>query len=338
MLENRHIKRVRRAARMITRVAGLMTATVLAGGCSLLPFGGGGGGRPEARAFRPQLHEARPNPQPDCIAEVTPAEIAVDAPAESLAPAQAREPGCTECACKSAVDSTTALRPNAPPPVLTEGGDVIGFVPATVPAADEALQRLMDGNKRFVEGEPENVYRLPQRPGETTRRQPAAMVLACSDWSIQPESAFDAKSGELFVVRVAGNVADAAVVDSARYAVRQYDVPLIVVLGHEACGAVGAGADAEVEAVEGRTAGHALDADGAPDPGIGAADAERAVHANVDEVVAHLRRADPLLSARIASGQLKIVGACYDETNGQIALEPETLPASEIQITATPRE
>jgi carbonic anhydrase len=354
MLEDRHVVRVGRAVRLMTRVAGLLTASVLAGGCSLLPFGGGA--KHEQHALRPQLHEAKPNAQPDCIAEVTPTDVAdiaddvADAPgvSEPAATADASDapgqaPGCTTCACKPADTSATAkasIRPNAPPPALIEGSGAIGFVPATAPAAEEALQRLMDGNKRFVEGEAENVYRLAQRPGGDARRQraPGAMVLACADWSIQPESAFDARAGELFVVRVVGNVADAAVVDSARYAVEQYDVPLIVVLGHEECAAAGAGrkGDLEVEAVEGRTAAHALDADGAPEGEPAAAsEAVRAVHANVEEVVAHLRRADPVLSARIASGELKIVGACYDERNGQIALEPEMPPT---EVTATPRE
>jgi carbonic anhydrase len=344
MLENRRIVVVcgRRAAGVAARLAGLLTASLLAGGCSILPFGHHGH-RVDARAMRPLLHEVGENAEPECLAEAPPTPEQM-LEAASAAPVQQDEPttNCKACGCNAAIVGATAkaTRPGpvaAPPPVLMEGGTAVGFVPAAATSgAEEALQRLMDGNKRFVEGEAENIYRSPQRPGDGAaaaagRRAPAAMVLACSDWAIQPESAFDAQPGELFVVRVAGNGADAAVVDSAKYAIQHYDVPLIVVLGHEECGAIGGADDAATTA----SSAVSVDADGAPEAVASRVKAHPGVHDNIDAVVARLRHADPELSARVASGQLKIVGACYDETNGQIALEPES-PV--VQVTALPRD
>ena len=363
---DRRDTRVSRAASGMTKSAGLaalLVATVLAGGgCSLLPFGG----RPTTprHALRPEIHEVSPNPQPDCIAHDDTADADAIAAEQELSDAKPRPalqevdgqpvaaaaanaplsldaPPCAACGCKAATatagsvdaaESAAAGWRSLPAPA-----GPAGFVAAE--AGEDELQRLMDGNKRFVECEPENTYQWPQRPAaaaaaNASRRPPAAVIVACSDWEVIPEAAFDARPGELFVVRVAGNVADDAVIHSVRYAVERYGVPLIVVLGHESCGAVGAGLSLDVDAAEGRPAALILRAGGAADPEP--ADSERdsapdaadpAVHANIDQAVERLRASDGMLSSRIAAGRLRVVGAYYDQTNGQITLQPDATPS-----------
>src|SRR5512139_2094249 len=106
-------------------------------------------------------------------------------------------------------------------------------------SAEEALQRLKDGNERFLRGE----AHLPGLSRETLAelaqgQHPFATILGCSDSRVPPEWIFDAGLGELFVVRVAGNVLSPEVAGSLQYAGAHLQTPLLVVLGHEGCGAV----------------------------------------------------------------------------------------------------
>jgi carbonic anhydrase len=107
------------------------------------------------------------------------------------------------------------------------------------PTADKALDRLKDGNTRFVADKP-----VAKDVGDKKRRElakgqhPFAVVLTCADSRVTPELVFDQGLGDLFVLRVAGNVADPALLGSMEYAVTELKCPLIIVLGHEECGAV----------------------------------------------------------------------------------------------------
>lgn len=106
-------------------------------------------------------------------------------------------------------------------------------------SATEILERLKEGNARFVSDTGEGELRDVNRRGELTGgQQPWAIVLSCADSRVVPELAFDTGLGELFVVRVAGNVANTSSIASIEYAVAHIGTPVIVVLGHEACGAV----------------------------------------------------------------------------------------------------
>lgn len=324
----------RHASAFVASIGVLIALAVLAGGCATMPSE-----RATRSALRPELHEVSPNEEPDCIALITRDPTAPP----GATPAGAAQAGaaCGACACRDG-DRVAIVPPkDALPPAEENGGS------ARPPRPEEELQRLMDGNKRFAEGEAENIERWPKRADDAEAPRPTAMVLACSDWELLPEAAFDTPPGELFVVRVAGNVADAAVVESARYAVERYDISLIVVLGHEDCGAVQAAIHTD-EAVEGRRAGLSVppgeeraevahDAEGRLPEVIPAAEdaVDVAVQANVDEVVDHLREADPALSRLVADGKLKIVGAFYDGENGLVTLHPEEPRA---EVAETPRE
>src|SRR5262245_42512977 len=109
------------------------------------------------------------------------------------------------------------------------------------PSADEALARLVAGNKRFVHGKARLAGLSRKKLADLTKgQQPFATILGCSDSRVPPEWVFDAGLGDLFVVRVAGNVLSPEVAGSLQYAGAHLQTPLFVVLGHEGCGAISA--------------------------------------------------------------------------------------------------
>ncbi len=115
--------------------------------------------------------------------------------------------------------------------------------PAESVTAAAALKRLKEGNARFVAGKPA-AKDLAQRRTETAKGQkPFAVVLTCADSRVSPDLVFDQGIGDVFVLRVAGNVTDPALLGSIEFAVEQMHCPLVVVLGHEKCGAVAAAID-----------------------------------------------------------------------------------------------
>ena len=105
--------------------------------------------------------------------------------------------------------------------------------------ADQALERLKEGNARFVNGEAHFPTVQKEVLADLTKgQQPYATILGCSDSRVPPEVIFDAHLGELFVIRVAGNVLGASIFGTLQYAASHLRTPLVVVLGHEGCGAV----------------------------------------------------------------------------------------------------
>jgi carbonic anhydrase len=108
------------------------------------------------------------------------------------------------------------------------------------PSADEVWNSLMAGNGRFVSGKPEARDLVPLREKLAAGQSPKAIILSCSDSRVGPELIFDQTLGDIFVVRTAGNVADAVALGSIEYAVDHLHSPLLVVLGHQKCGAVSA--------------------------------------------------------------------------------------------------
>src|SRR5512134_4010741 len=121
-------------------------------------------------------------------------------------------------------------------------------------SADEALQRLKDGNERFLRGVAHLQRPSPALVAELAEGQhPFATILGCSDSRVPPEWIFDVGLGELFVVRVAGNVLSAEVAGSLQYAGAHLGIQLLVVLGHEGCGAIQAALDTKYDAVRQRS-------------------------------------------------------------------------------------
>lgn len=127
----------------------------------------------------------------------------------------------------------------------------VSFATASAPTSsvspDEALKKLMDGNKRFVDGQLTLAQRSTSesRKNLATSQKPSAIILTCSDSRVPPELLFDQGLGEIFVVRVAGNIPDPVILGSIEYAAEHLGSSLIVVLGHERCGAVKATVDSK---------------------------------------------------------------------------------------------
>jgi carbonic anhydrase len=192
------------------------------------------------------------------------------------------------------------------------------------PSADQALERLIAGNKRFVRGE----ARFPTVQKEILAdlakgQHPYATILGCSDSRVPPELIFDAGFGELFIIRVAGNVISPEVMGSLQYAGVHLRTPLFVVLGHERCGAVGAAlAAARGERKEPERIAALLDViiPGLRDLPAGL-DPEAAMCAAVDANVRwsmHQLLETPEGKARIAEGRMKLVGAVYELERGEV--------------------
>ena len=190
-----------------------------------------------------------------------------------------------------------------------------------VVSADEALKRLVDGNKRNVLGKLMHPNQTRVRRGEVEGGQhPFAIILGCSDSRVPPEVIFDQGLGDLFVVRVAGNIADDAVLGSIEYAAEHLHAPLIMVLGHGSCGAVAATIKG------GELAGHLPCITDAIRPAVEKAKGQQgdavsnAARANVQMVVDQLRSCKPVLSPLVKSGDLKVVAAFYDIGSGKVEL------------------
>ena len=190
--------------------------------------------------------------------------------------------------------------------------------------ADEALGRLQDGNARFMRGEAR--FQTVQKDilAELTKGQrPYATIVGCSDSRVPPELVFDASFGELFVIRVAGNVLDPAVMGSIQYAAMHLRTPLFVILGHEGCGAVQAALALRNEgALQPSRIAVLLDS---ILPGLENVDAalpppvqlSAGVEANVRWSMRQLLET-PEGRARMAEGVLKLVGAVYELETGRV--------------------
>ena len=185
--------------------------------------------------------------------------------------------------------------------------------------ADEALQRLKEGNERYATGQSVNaVTDAETRRSLVGSQQPYAAVLGCADSRAIPELIFDAGIGELFSVRVAGNVINPQNNGSLEYAVAHLDVALIVVMGHQNCGAVSATLDnydgpGHIQSITEAISDAIDEAKDLPgDPLL------NTVKANARRMARLLRETGPILSAAVEAGTLRIVPAYYDFEQGLV--------------------
>ena len=203
------------------------------------------------------------------------------------------------------------------------------------PIAEAVLARLIAGNARFVRGEARFPTVQKEVLAELAKGQsPCATIIGCSDSRVPPELVFDAGFGELFIIRIAGNVISPEVMGTIQYAAVHLRTPLFVVLGHEGCGAVQA-AVAVKEHGASQRARVALLLDrivpGLPDRDARLTSDEHlaaAVEANVRWSM-HQLLETPEGKARMAEGIVKLVGAVYDLRTGLVRFLPETTAAAE---------
>jgi carbonic anhydrase len=221
--------------------------------------------------------------------------------------------------------SAAALGAGLTVPTALGAGGADEAVPRDAAAA---RQRLLAGNKRFVAGESIHGHASGEwRKGLTAGQKPFAAILGCSDSRVPTELVFDQGFGDLLVIRVAGNVISADVVGSLQYAGHHLHVPLLVVLGHEGCGAVAAALDAKfrrpreperiealVRMIEPGLKG--IDARLSPERQLSAA-----VKANVRWSMAQLAEL-PEVRKALKDRRLEMVGAVYELETGQVSVLP----------------
>jgi carbonic anhydrase len=191
-------------------------------------------------------------------------------------------------------------------------------------SADEALRRLIEGNQRFLRGEGRLAADPRQLLADLAKgQQPYATILGCSDSRVPPELIFDAGLGELFVVRVAGNVLSPETAGSMQYAGSHLHTPLFIVLGHEGCGAVHAALASKHQGVQHRSRIQLLVDNILPglhdiDPDLPEqVQLAQAVESNVRWTVRRILES-PEGRARSAEGRVKLVGAIYEIESGRV--------------------
>ena len=194
--------------------------------------------------------------------------------------------------------------------------------PQNVLSPDASLARLLEGNARYVEGVSRRHDFKHEREALAGGQNPYAGILSCADSRIAPEYAFDSGRGDLFVCRVAGNFASTETIASLEYAVAVLNVPLILVLGHDSCGAV----DAAIKSLKDNTTlpGHLPSLVEGIAPAVKAVSQQRgdtlgnAIRRNVIDNVAKLSAATPILSAAVEQKKLRVVGGIYRLADGKV--------------------
>jgi carbonic anhydrase len=196
--------------------------------------------------------------------------------------------------------------------------------PENVLSPDAALDRLMQGNARYVEGVSRRHDFKHEREPLSTGQNPFAAVLSCADSRIAPEYCFDTARGDVFVCRVAGTFASDDIIASLEYAVQVLNTPFIMVLGHESCGAVDATIKAVTEGVS--FPGHLPELVAALAPAVTEArDAPgdllvNATRRNVMRNVEKLKTAAPILETFVKDKKLRVVGGIYQLRSGRVDL------------------
>jgi carbonic anhydrase len=213
---------------------------------------------------------------------------------------------------------------------LAMSRDGFAAAPKSPPKTDNvlspqaALQRLMKGNERYVDGVSKRHDFKHEREALTKGQNPFAGILSCADSRVAPEYAFDSGRGDLFVCRVAGNFLNTDVVASFEYGVQVLHTPLLMVLGHQSCGAV----DAAIKSIRDGTTlpGHlpslveaigpaVRDTQGKPGDAL-----ENAIKQNVLLNVERLKAATPIIEAFVSEKKVQVVGAVYHLDDGRIEL------------------
>jgi len=189
------------------------------------------------------------------------------------------------------------------------------------PTADEALKILLEGNQRFVEGKLEHPNHCEEsRQSVASGQEPIATVLTCADSRVPPVDIFDQGIGDLFVVRVAGNIIGFHSLGSIEYAIQHLHTPLVIVMGHACCGAIGAVAS------EAKLDGHMASFTAPIQTAIKKVkDMEGDLVNNAAKEVAvmiarQIEESEPIIADIAKAGKVKIIPAYYDLSTGKVSL------------------
>lgn len=196
--------------------------------------------------------------------------------------------------------------------------------PTTI-SGDDALRRIMAGNARYQANKTATRDFAVGRAARVVTHRPVASILSCSDARVGPEFLFDQGPGDLFVVRVAGNILEEEGLASLEYAAQFLNSPLIFVLGHSNCGAV----DAAIKVVKDNAAlpGHLPGLIDQVKPAVIAAQKTQpanllaaSIVENVKLTVQHVTSAPPMLADMVSGGKVKVAGGVYDIATGKVSL------------------
>jgi carbonic anhydrase len=220
--------------------------------------------------------------------------------------------------------SATAAAGLVPPPLAFAANAAAPPKPQNVLSPDAAFHRLMAGNARYVKGVSRRHDFVHEREPLVSGQNPFAGVLSCADSRIAPEYCFDVARGDVFVCRVAGNFASDDVIASFEYAVAVLNTPLILVLGHDACGAV----DATIKSLKDGTTlpGHLPALVAALTPAVQAVKDEpgdiltNATKRNVALTMDKLKSASSIIGDAVAAKKLRIAGGVYKLKTGKVQL------------------
>jgi carbonic anhydrase len=196
--------------------------------------------------------------------------------------------------------------------------------PENAISPDGALSRLMQGNHRYVEGVGRRYDFKSEREALSRGQNPFAAILSCADSRVAPEFCFDTARGDVFVCRVAGNLATDEITASLEYAVQVLNTPLIMVLGHDACGAV----DAAIKSIKDGTTlpGHLPSLVDAIKPAVDAAKNDKGdmlantIRKNVALNVDKLKNTAPILKSFVDDKKIRVVGGVYELRTGKVEL------------------
>ena len=201
--------------------------------------------------------------------------------------------------------------------------------------AGVVLQRLQQGNRRFARGEEDTsiLSQAERRKSLTGGQNPSAIILGCSDSRVPLEIIFDQGLGDLFVIRVAGNIVAPSQIGSIEFAAERFGTPLVVVLGHSQCGAVCATLEELERPAESRSPNLSSIVDRIRPAVETLLDTElhndrdeliaQAVHANIRAATNQLQHGSAILERLIAEGRLQVVGAHYELDTGLVEFYPD---------------
>ncbi|HOV89960.1 MAG TPA: carbonic anhydrase [Syntrophorhabdaceae bacterium] len=186
-------------------------------------------------------------------------------------------------------------------------------------ATKDPIKLLSEGNKRFVEGKSIHPNQdSARRTAISSGQKPFAIIIGCSDSRVPPEILFDQGIGDLFIIRVAGNIVDDVALGSIEYAVDHLGTELVVVLGHSKCGAVTA-------TVKGGEAhGHIGSIASIIMPAVEKAKGqhgdivENAIRNNMEITVEKIKSSEPIMTKAVKEGRVKVIGAYYDIESGVV--------------------
>ena len=197
--------------------------------------------------------------------------------------------------------------------------------PQNAIAPADAMKRLLEGNARYAANAPNERDFSSGRAARAKSQAPIAAILSCADSRVSPELLFDQAPGDIFVMRVAGNIVNNDLLASLEYGIEFLGAPLVMVLGHSACGAV----DAAIKVLKTKVVlpGHLPELIGAIKPSVVAAQKmksgeliDNATVENVRRQVARLKAAGPVVQKRYAEKKIDIVGGVYDLATGKVTM------------------